>query len=219
MAANPHQAMIRKLIIILGSCLCFLNGGAQKADNTTRDRTALELQAAALYVREDATVSLDSTLLLSAGHLGSSRIPVIAEGLDTAFCHRYGGWITSGHVDSFIRILPAIGHQDQLKATWLIGAWYAFQPGPANYSKAVDWLVQAKNDAKRAGDREMEAQSYCLLTKAYYRLGDTVNGNSCYFAVVRNPSFSRLVSAQVKVRKYVGIYGPFTPQMAKLRMD
>jgi two-component sensor histidine kinase len=211
--------MIRKLITILCGCLCFLNSNAQKADNTTRDRTALELQAAALYVREEATVSLDSTLLLSAGHLGSSRIPVIAEGLDTTFCDRYGGWITSGNVDSFIRILPAIRRPDQLKATWLIGAWYAFQPGPANYRKAVEWLVQAKDDAKRAGDLEMEAQSYCLLSKAYYRLGDTVNGNNCYFAVIRNPSFSRLVSVQVKVRKYVGIYGPFTPQMAKLRMD
>ncbi len=189
------------------------------SDKTSRDRTTLELQAAALYVREEATISLDSALFLSAGRLGSSRIAVIAEGLDAAFCDRYGGWITSGNVDSFIRVLPAISRPDQLKATWLIGAWYAFQPGPANYHKAVEWLMHAKDDAKHARDIEMEAQSYCLLSKAYYRLGDTVNGNSCYFAVITNSSFSRLVLAQVKARKYVGLYGPFTRQMGKLRMD
>ena len=188
-------------------------------EHSTRDRTVLELQAAALYVRLEATVSLDSALLLMVGHLGSSRLPVIAEGLDAGFCDRYGGWIASGNVDSFIRVLPMIGRPDQLKATWLIGAWYAFQPGPTNCQKALEWLMRAKNDAERSGDIEIEAQSYCLLSKAYYRLGDTVKGNNSYFAIIREPSFSRLDLAQAKARKYVGIYGPFTAQMAKLRMD
>ena len=132
MATDPHQAMIRNLITILCGCFSLLRGDAQMSENNMRDRTILELQAAALYVREEATISLDSALFLSAGRLGSSRIPVIAEGLDAAFCDRYGGWIASGNVDSFIRVLPTIGRPDQLKATWLIGAWYAFQPGPGN---------------------------------------------------------------------------------------
>ena len=219
MATDPHQAMIRNLIVILCGFLCFLPGYAQMGDNLMRDRTVLELHAAALYVKEEATISLDSALLISAGHLGSSRMPVIAEGLDAAFCDRFGGWVTSGNVDSFIRVLPTIDRPYQLKATWLIGAWYAFQPGPANCRKAVEWLMRAKNDANRTGDIEMEAQSYCLLSKAYYRLVDTVRGNGCYFAVGTNPLFSRLDLVQAKARKYVGMYGPFTPQMAKLRMD
>jgi two-component system, sensor histidine kinase PdtaS len=210
--------MIRNLITILCGCFSLLRGDAQMSENNMRDRTILELQAAALYVREEATISLDSALFLSAGRVGSSRIAVIAEGLDAAFCDRYGGWIASGNVDSFIRALPTIGRPEQLKATWLIGSWYAFQPGPGNYRKAVEWLMRAKDDAKRAGDMEMEAQSHCLLSKAYYRQGDTVNGNSSYFSVIRDLSFSQL-TLQAKARKYVGMYGPFTPQMAKLRMD
>ncbi|HXO74778.1 MAG TPA: sensor histidine kinase, partial [Puia sp.] len=106
-----------------------------------------------------------------------------------------------------------------LKAKWLIGAWYAFQPADSSYRKAVEFLIQAKEEAGHAGDIEMEAQSYCLLGKAYHLLGDTTNGNRCYFAVINNHAFSRLTSLQAKVRKYMGIYGPFIVQTMKLRMD
>ncbi|HXB08072.1 MAG TPA: histidine kinase dimerization/phosphoacceptor domain -containing protein [Puia sp.] len=211
--------MIRHLTLVLYACCCFLRGNAQNGDRAARDRTILELDAAAIYVRSDATVPLDTALLISSAHLGLNRIDVIAEGFDAVFCDRYGGWINTGNVDSFIRILPNLGSSDQVKAKWLIGAWYAFQPGASNYRKAVEFLSQTKEVEKRAGDPEIEAQSDCLLSKAYYMLGDTINGNRCYFAVIDNPSFSQLTAIQAKARNYVGIYAPFTPQMAKFRMD
>ncbi len=219
MAANAQQAMIRKLIPFMCGCLCFLQGAAQKDERTARDRTLLELDAAALYVRSGATIPLDSALLISSRHLSISRLPVIGEGFDPTFCRRYGQWISSGNVDSFIHVLPALGSTDQSKGKWLIGAWYAFQPAASNYRKAVEWLIQTKQAASLAGDLELEAQSDCLLSKAYYMQGDTLNGNRCYFAVIKNPALSRFASLQAKARKYVGIYGPFTPQMAKLRLD
>lgn len=219
MAANPHQAMIRKLILLLCVSYLFLESDAQNGGKADRDRTILELNAAALYVRSDATIPLDSALLIYAGHLGLSRLPVIGEGLDATFCDRYGGWIRSGNVDSFTRIVPGLVGLDQLKAKWLIGAWYAFQPGGSDYHKAVEWLLQVQEAANRAGNLEMEVQSDCLLSKAYYMLGDTIKGNHWYFTIVNNPAVSRLPGMQAKARKYVGIYGPFTPQMAKLRMD
>ncbi len=218
MAANPNQAMNCKLILFFYSCLFFLQGAAQKGERTARDRTLLELDAAALYVRNEAAISLDSALLVSSKHHNFSRISVIAEGLDPQFCDRYGGWIVSDHVDSFIRIFPGIVGSEKLKAEWLAGAWYAFQPGSSNYRKAIERLAQTRDEAKREGDLEMEAQSYCLLSKAYYMLGDTANGNHWYFAIINDPAFSRLTALQAKARKYLGIYGPFTPQMAKLRM-
>ena len=219
MAAYSHEIMIRNIFLFLCGCCCFLPGDAQKGDKTSRDRTILELDAAALNVRSDATVALDSALLLSSRHLGLSRISVIGEGLDVTFCERYGGWMNSGNVDSFIRTVPDLGSPDQLKAKWLIGAWYAFQPAASSYRKAVEILVKTKEEAGRSGDVEMEAQCYCLLGKAYHMLGDTANSNRCYFAVISNPAFSRLTSVQAKVRKYIGIYGPFIVQTMKLRMD
>jgi two-component sensor histidine kinase len=219
MAADPDKNMIRNWIFILGASCCTLQAGAQRADSNSRNRTTLELDAAALYVRSDATVPLDTALLIGSGHLNISRIAVIGEGLDPAFCSRYGGWIVNGNVDSFIHILPGISAPDQLKGRWLVGAWYAFQPGAINYRKAVELLRQTMEEAKRIGDLEIEGQSDCLLSKAYYMLGDTINGNHFHFAVTKNPAFSRMPALQAKARNYVGIYAPFTPQMAKFRMD
>jgi len=211
--------MIRKWILLFGACCCACRLSAQQADKDSRDRTILQLATVALYVHTDATVPLDTALIIRSSQLGLSRLSIIGEGLDPAFCARYGGWVNNGNIDSFRRIVVGLDTPDRLKANWLIGAWYAFQPGDVNYRKAVALLTATREEARRAGNPEMEAQSDCLLSKAYYMLGDTVNGDRFYFTIVANPAFSRLASIQAKARTYVGIYAPFSPQMGKLRLD
>ncbi|HET7002409.1 MAG TPA: hypothetical protein VFI33_13900, partial [Puia sp.] len=210
--------MKRSLIYFLCGCCWLLRANAQSGDKTARDRTILELSTAALYVRSDASISLESALTIYSTHFGLNQMAVIGEGLDETFCEKYGQWMRNGNVDSFSRIIPTLKLTEQLKAKWLIGAWYAFQPDNSSYHKSVEILSQVRDAAIREGDAEMEAQCDCLLSKDYYMLGDTARGRQYYFSVVRNPAFSRAANIQAKANKYIGIYGPFISPMAKIKM-
>ena len=80
---------------------------------------------------------LDSSLhLVSVSH-GLSRIQVIIAGLEDEFTTKYSGWMNSGNADSMVALLPGFNDRDRTEGRLLIGAWYAFQPGTANYRKVI----------------------------------------------------------------------------------
>ena len=65
-------------------------------------RTMLQMSAASLTVSTQGLILLDSTLILSAQYHGVSRIPVMTENFDEAFCNQYAGWMKTGNVDSIV---------------------------------------------------------------------------------------------------------------------
>jgi two-component sensor histidine kinase/tetratricopeptide (TPR) repeat protein len=194
---------------------------ARQADPTTAQadpKTVLELAAANLQVSNQAGFSLDSALILVSGFRQINPAAVITEGFDQRFCSTYGRWLNAAHIHNLIQQLPAFSEADGAQARLLIGAWYDFQPGANNYRKAISFLKDADTLAKRLGLTDVEAQCYCLLSKAWYMLGDTAKGNSYYFTLMRDPSFDRQETIRAKAGNYTGMYYPFLSQTNNFRI-
>jgi two-component sensor histidine kinase len=191
----------------------------QPSSGPADTKTMLELNAAFLQVNSQAQYSLDSTLIIASRAHAVSAIPIITEGMNDAFCSKYSSWMNTGRADSMIALLPGFNAALRAEGQLLIGAWYAFQPGDRNYRTAIAFLLQAREAAHRLGKIEWEAQCHCLLTKAYYMLADTANGNKWFFALVQDPAFAGLEAIQAKARNYAGMYCPFMPRTHRFRLD
>ncbi len=185
----------------------------------TDGKTLLKLRAADIQVNTEAQLSLDSTQILAARYFSISPVSVITEGMNDAFCASHSKWMDHGYVDSATALLPLMGAADRTELRLLIGAWFAFQPGNSNYRKAIFYLEQVLVEAKRLGRREWEAQAYCLLSKSYYMMGDTLNGKKWYASCVDRSDFIGMTDIQARVRSYAGMYCPFMPQTHRFRLD
>jgi len=179
----------------------------------------LKLNAADRQVLSYGHLSLDSTLIVICREHGLSPAPVVLEGMDDAFTRGYSRWMNTGHVDTLLALLPGLDAAGRAEGKLLIGAWYAFQPGPANYRKAIAFLLQTKQEANRLGKPEWEAQCYCLLGKAYYMIDDTANGKKWFQALAANPLFKGMDAIQAKALSYAGMYCPFMPETHRYRLD
>ena len=95
--------MLIKLIYLLGLLLAF--GGELSAQNSAAkynwgdQRTILQLNSAFIYVVRIARISMDSTLILASSSHHMSRVPVITEGIDDAWCPDHCQWMDIGKVD------------------------------------------------------------------------------------------------------------------------
>lgn len=190
-----------------------------QALDSQRSIAFLKLNAADRQVLNYGYLSLDSTLIVACREHGISPALVITEGMNDAFTTSYSRWMNTGYVDSLLALLPELDAAGRAEGTLLIGAWYAFQPGRANYRKAIAFLLQARQEANRWGKPEWEAQCYCLLGKAYYMLGDTAGGRKWFGALAGNPSFKGMDAVQAKALSYAGMYCPSMPETYQYRLD
>jgi len=200
-----------------------LLAGAGRATGQTLRRgdtlAFLKLNAADRQVLNYGHLSLDSTLIVICREYGMSPAPVITEGMNDAFTASHSRWMENGHVDSLLALLPGLDAPGRAEGKLLIGAWYAFQPGPANYRKAIAVLTQARDEAIRLVKPGWEAQCDCLLGKAYFMLGDTAGGKKWFGVLASNPLFNRMEGLQAKALSYAGMYCPFMPETHRYRLD
>lgn len=219
----PFLSKRHAALVFLLSILLFyfqpLSVSGQQNKETAMQRTMLQMSAASITVSTQGLILLDSTLILSAQYRSVSRVAVITETFDEAFCKQYAGWMKTGNVDSMVTVLPALEKNIRIPARLLVGAWYAFQPCAEYYRKAIGQLTIAYNEAEKMGNAEWTAEAWCLLMKSYYMLKDTVKGNFWYFSIIHNTGFKNLPALQAKTRSYAGMFCPFTRETTGFRLN
>lgn len=191
---------------------------AQNYKNQNDVRTTLQLSSAFYTVVSNAAVLLDSSLILYSKSLRLSRIPVITEGIDDPYCSTHCQWIDNGNVDSIKKELVSLTGVDLTRTLLLIGAYYAFQPGPSNYNTAIRYLLLAKREADKSENLAWSAQASILIGKSYFMLDNTAAGRQWFDKVTGNAALQSMPDIQSKAWNYQGMFCPFQPQLTDFRL-
>ena len=214
--------MLIKLIYLFSVLLAFdAELYAQNpATNTWSDqRTILQLNSAFVYVVRVARISMDSALILASRSHHMSRVPLITEGIDDAWCPDHCKWMDNGKVDSIKSGLRRLRSADYARDLLLIGAYYAFQPGENNYRESIKFLLLAKTETEKLGLSHLNAESLCLLSKAYLMLYDVASSKIWFNQLISKPSFSDDTKILAKAWNYQDIYSPLLPELNQYRID
>ena len=214
--------MLTKLIYLF-SVLPVLGGDlfSQSLNNNkwSEQRTILQLNSASVYVIREGKISLDSTLILASRSHHMSRVPVITEGIDDAWCPDHCQWMDTEKVDSVKSGLFRLRGYDHARDLLLIGAYYSFQPGNDHYKEAIQYLLRAKAETEKLGLSHLNAECLCLLSKANLMLNDVTSGKKWFNQLVGNPFFSTDTKILAKAWNYQDIYSPFVPELNQYRID
>ncbi len=214
--------MLTKLIYLFSVLLVFageLPAQNPTANNWSDQRTILQLNSAFIYVVREARISIDSALILASRSHHMSIVPIITEGIDDAWCQDHCQWMDIGKVDSLKSGLWRLQGTDHARDLLLIGAYYAFQPGEINYRESIKFLLLAKAETEKLGLSHLNAESLCLLSKAYLMLNDVAISKKWFNQLVSNPSFSGDKKILAKAWNYQDIYSPFLPELNQYRID
>ena len=214
--------MLTKLIYLLSLLLAL--GGELPAQKTftnswSDQRTILQLNSAFIYVVRQAGISIDSALILACHSRHMSRVPIITEGIDDAWCPDHCQWMDKGKVDSVKSGLYRLGGYELARDLLLIGAYYSFQPGDAQYKEAIRYLLLAKTETEKQGLSDLTAECLCLLSKANLMLNNIDAGKKWFNQLINNPTFSGSKKILAKAWNYQDIYSPFLPDLNQYRID
>lgn len=183
-------------------------------DKWSETRTLLQLNAAYITVSRHAVVLLDSSLILAANGRKLSRVPVITEGIDDDYCRNNCSWIDRGKADSVINRLTGKENREEARSLLLLGAYYAFQPGAADYEKAITFLQKAKAMAMHQGWYNWVSESYCLLGKASFMLVKVEEGKRWMDSAFHTAD----KKIRAKALNYAGTFCPFMPETHAYRI-
>lgn len=196
-------------------CKLYAQNFVQRGDT----KTTLQLGSAFYTVVSYASVLLDSSLLVYSRSLHLSRIKVITEGIDEDYCLEHCQWMDNGKVGIVKKELINLKGIDHTRMLLLIGAYYAFQPGPANYNIAIKYLLLAKSEAEKARNLSWSAHAAILIGKSYFMLNNTAMGRQWFDKVTSDNALKSFPEIQAKAWNYQGMFCPFQPQLSNFRLE
>jgi two-component sensor histidine kinase len=184
--------------------------------NNAGKRLLLQLSSSFIQVVKELQVDIDSGLCVAAPLQGLSRLPVLAEDLET-------GGIPTDWID---RNDPAAGRR--LLATWpvsayspqpnhtrlllLLGAYYTFLPDvdPAERDSAIGYLQKAEQEAEKIHLEKLRNQALCLMVKYFLETNSIDKAMDCLHRATADAELTGDKVTAAKAWAYAGIWYPFS---------
>ena len=178
-----------------------------------RQRLLLQLSYSYFSVVKEFQVDLDSSLLYTSHSLGSSRLPVIAEGFESGDLAAIGGWIDARDPSTALRMLPSLSGIPHLRLLVLLGAYYAFQPDAYHTSKdsAVLFLSQARDESQALHEPAWGRQALCLLGKVFLSGNALEQGNAFFRQLTDECAAAGDLAGEARAWMYRGLYTVYSP--------
>jgi len=220
-----HGKMILRLVQVscawyacMLSCLSFGQSRMAKRDH---DITLLQVSSGFYTVEKNATVDLDSSLLITSQWHKLSRVPVIAEGIDDHYTSTNCRWMDKNNSGSVRKKLADLKGADQARLSLLIGAYYAFHPGFATkyIDSGIFYLTLAKKMCDNLHLVAWSLQCSCLLGKCYFKRNDIPTGTKWFKIITDNANQISEQDIIAKAWNYEGMYCPFLANTTSFRID
>lgn len=193
---------------------------AQKENTVQRNNKGLmQLSAAFLTVSNEASIDLDSSLVLTAKYHHMSRSRIISDGIDDGYAEKYCKWIDDRQTGVARYQLSKLSGGPKVRLMLLLGAYYAFQPGfkKRDIDSCKYWLHLAEKANSYLKETRWIAQVYCMLGKCYLKAGKIRQASFYFNKVTRSPSL-RDSGVVAKAWNYQGMYLPFLPSTTDRRI-
>jgi len=222
--------MIKKLSIRLITFLCCFScfdAAAQttvihqaSAYKTSWQRLLLQLSQAYYTAERENQIDLDSSLIYCSHSLGLSRLPVVAEGLDSPDLAGQLKWIDERDPATGIHLLSAAMGKKHLELLVLLGAYYAFQPDEYHRYKdsILFFLNRAIDESKIQHEPQLGWQARLLIGKMYADGYDFRHGDPIFDQLTKECRAAGDHIMEAKVWFYRGLYTGFTPVTAPYRI-
>lgn len=194
------------LLVLLPWCVF-----AQKESTAQRNNKGLmQLSAAFITVSNEASIDLDSSLVLTAKYHHMSRSRIISDGIDDGYAEKSCRWIDDRQTGVPRYELSKLNGGPKVRLMVLLGAYYAFEPGfkQRDIDSCKYWLHLAEKANSNLKDTRWIFQVYCLLGKCYLKAGKLKQASYYLDKVTHSPS---IVDSGVvaKAWNYEGMYLPF----------
>ena len=222
---NKNRKLIIRIALSVFICGVCLSPGSVQCQNlktqTYYDRTLLQVSSGFYTVEKNATVDLDSSLLITSQWHRISRVPVITEGIDGSYTAQNCRWMDKNNTDSVRKKLAKLKGTDQARLALLIGAYYAFHP--AFETKYIDssifYLTLAKKMCSNLHLSEWSLQCSCLLGKCYFKRNDISAGKIWFKTITDHTKEIADQKIVAKAWNYEGMYCPFLANTTNFRLD
>lgn len=194
---------------------------AQNDDATRRNNKALiQLSSAFVTVAKEATIDLDSSLVITTKFHNLSRSGVISDGIDDGYAEKFCRWIDDRNTRIPQADILKLNGRPKARLMLLLGAYYAFQPGlkQSDIDSSIYWVRMAEKENLRFKDARWVYQAYCLLGKCYLKSGKLKKAAFFFNKITSSPHLcdSDIVA---KAWNYRGMYSPFRPSTTDRRIQ
>jgi two-component system, sensor histidine kinase PdtaS len=222
---NEHEVRAMKkqlkILFFLVTVLPFISFAQNSVSKKDYNKTLLQVSSGFYTVEKNATVDLDSSLLITSLSHRLSRVCVITEEIDDNYAAVNCRWMDKNNTDSVRKRLTKIKGADQARLSLLIGAYYAFHPGfeKKYIDSGIFYLTLAKKMCDNLHLVPWSLQCSCLLGKCYFKRNDIPTGTKWFKIITDN---ANQISEQYIIAKawnYEGMYCPFLANTTTFRID
>lgn len=181
----------------------------------------LQVSSGFFTVVKDARVDLDSSLLITSGRYGLSRIHVITEAIDNNYNQQNSDWIDQNQPEIAEKELSDLRGTEHANLLLAIGAYYTFHPGFHDHftDLGIKYLLQAKQENDQLKRSEQSTQCAILLGKCYFKENNIAEGKRWFDTVTNNNNLKANKRLQAKAWNYEGMYCPFIAETTPFRIN
>jgi len=213
---------LARTILVYFACLFPVIAKSQNIKTEIgRDRALLQVSSGFYTVEKNATVDLDSSLLITSRWHKLSRAIIITEGIDDNYSKKNCRWMDKNSTDSVRKLMTKLKGADQARLALLIGAYYSFHPAfDIKYiDSGIFYLTLSKKICDNLHLSGWSFQCACLLGKCYFKRNDIPTGKIWFKTITDN---AKRFADQIVIAKawnYEGMYCPFLSNTTDFRLN
>lgn len=209
------------LLLFFFSAFTPISFGQNVALPLDYNKTLLQISSGFYTVEKQASVDLDSSLLITSQWHKLSRVSVIAEGIDDDYTSKNCHWMDKRNCDGVKKTLAKVRGLEHARLSLLLGAYYAFYPGfnRVQIDSSIFYLMLAKKECDQLNLTKWSLHCSLLLGKCYFKANNVPEGIKWFKTVTDKTANNSGHQIAAKAWNYEGMYCPFLVTNNTFRID